>query len=227
MTALHFIELPDALAMAVQRASVFRTDIVESGSGVELRNAGQFAARRRFELDTGPRPLAELRRLAHFFEARRGRHYGFLLRDWLDPHSGAGDAPGHQDTVLRRLDARHYALCMPLREIEDAANAASHAPVLPVADTLLLAQDGTPLETPRDFFVDAPRGLIIFTRDMDESTRITAGFHFYVPVRFDADALEINRLSADMARLKPLPLIEIRLSAITQFETPASEAGQP
>ncbi len=214
-TSFHDTDLPDELAMAVRREQIFRTDIVETGSGFEFRNATHGAPRRRYTLDTGPRPLSELRTLARFFEARRGRQYGFLLRDWLETHSGVGDAPTASDQSLSALDDDGLVFGLQITHTQGGVSWQRNI-VKPEADTLLLAKDGTPLVSGTDFTLDASQGIVRLTQSLAENEELTAGFYFYVPVRFDADQIEMTRLSGDLANLTPLPLVEIPLSRVVQ-----------
>ena len=204
MTAFELIELPPDLAVMVQRATGFRTDIVESGAGFEWRNAAQARPRRRYQLQTGPRPLDEMRQLAAFFEARQGRLQGFVVRDWLLPQMTA--------QTLLQIDERHLAFQMPDAPRDNRANGENKTDVIvPVPETVTLSRDGDRLQAGRDYSLDAARGMVQLSQPLG-AAQVTADFDIYVPVRFDSDRLEMTRLAHDMASMTPLPMVELRLS---------------
>ena len=135
------------------------------------------------------------------FLKRGARQYGFLLRDWVQPHSGTGDTPLGSDRPLLRLDDTHYALRW-------AADAPPHQIVYPVQGTLRIMQNGS-AESKEDYQLDAARGVVTLRKPVSAATEMTAGFYAFVPVRFDSDIVEMTRLSADLAELTALPLVEI------------------
>lgn len=200
MSGFDPVLLPSQWARSVRRETHFRTDIVTTGSGAEHRNAGWARARRHYVLDAGPLPLAEIRELEQFFSARRGRHRGFLLSDWMQPHSGTGATPMPDDVVLSPLDAKRRQFRVALPTYENAHVA---------AEGLLLALDGSLLTAATDYVFDARRGLVRLSKAIAASQKLTAGFYLHIPVRFDADRLDIERVSTEMARIAPLPLSEI------------------
>ena len=210
MGHFHDTALPDALAMAVRREQSFRTEIVETGSGFEFRNAAHALPKRHYRLDTGPRPVADLQNLARFFEARRGRQYGFLLRDWLEPHSGTQSQPAASDQPLLPLDAEGVAFGL-LKTYAQGGAKWQRRIHKPEAETVRLARGGEPLAIDTDYALDATTGTLRLHQPLRANESLTAGFRFYVPVRFGADTLEMSRVSADLAQVSPLPLVEISL----------------
>lgn len=195
------VHLPDSLAIHVRRETQFRTDVVTTASGDEQRNAAWAQARHHFTLDSGAVTLAEARQIETFFRARNGRHGGFLLRDWLHPHSGTGDTPAADNVVLQAADATRLVFNVDI---------AGRRNIRPRADGFVLARNGRRLGA-SDFTLDRREGRVHLTAAARPDTTLTAGFYFDVAVRFDADRLQIERLSADMVRLAPLALVEINL----------------
>lgn len=205
----HDVEMPDTAAVSVRRVTHFKTDIVETGSGFEYRNALHGRARHSYVLESGPRAPAELRPLVQFFEARQGRQYGFLLRDWLQPHSGAGDAPTDADQGVTPLDASGRLFGLHLASKDGGV---SVRPIFkPVAESVLLACNGRRLQPQEDFVLNAADGTVRLTRPLADGDALTAGFFFYVPVRFDADRMELMRRAGGLAELAPLTVVEIPL----------------
>lgn len=210
MANFHDTALPDALAMAVRREQSFRTQIVEAGSGFEFRNAAHALPRRHYTLDTGPRPLVDLQNLARFFEARRGRQYGFLLRDWLEPHSGTQSQPMPSDQKLLPLGAEGVTFGL-IKTYSQGGASWQRRIHKPEADSVQVTRGQVPLVRDVDFTLDANTGIVRLAQPLAANENLTAGFAFYVPVRFDADTLEMSRVSAELAHLSPMPLVEISL----------------
>lgn len=76
----------------------------------------------------------------------------------------------------------------------------------PVEDAVLVAIDG---EMTTAFEVDWVTGMITFDAAPADGVVLTAGFEFDVPVRFDADRLDVALEGHDAARVMRAPLVEI------------------
>ena len=100
--AFHEVRLPARLAFGSTGGVERRTEIVTLGSGFERRSTPWAVGRRRYLIGANLRSLAEMAALTDFFEARRGRLYGFRFRDFADWRSGGpgrGPPPGHRRTA--------------------------------------------------------------------------------------------------------------------------------
>ncbi len=95
--AFHEIRFPLPIALGASGGPERRTEIVTLGSGREERNSPWAMSRRRYNAGLGLRKLDDIHELIAFFEARRGRPYGFRWRDRADWKSGA---PGETVTPL-------------------------------------------------------------------------------------------------------------------------------
>ncbi len=95
--AFHEIRFPLPIALGASGGPERRTEIVTLGSGREERNSPWAMSRRRYNAGLGLRKLDDIHELIAFFEARRGRLYGFRWRDRADWKSGA---PGETVTPL-------------------------------------------------------------------------------------------------------------------------------
>ena len=58
--------------------------------------------------------------------------------------------------------------------------------------------------------MDYLTGFITLEEALPEGSRLTAGFEFDVPVRFDSDALEISIAGFEAGDLPSIPIVEIR-----------------
>jgi uncharacterized protein (TIGR02217 family) len=79
----------------------------------------------------------------------------------------------------------------------------------PVAGSVSIALDG--VAQTEGFTLDAATGLVTFASIPVDGSRITAGFEFDTPVRFDTDFLEISLSDARVGRIPDIPIVEIRI----------------
>ena len=96
--AFHEVRLPARLAFGSTGGVERRTEITTLGSGFERRSTPWAEGRRRYLIGAGLRSLDDMAALTAFFEARRGRLYGFRFRDFADFKSCApGEAVAATD----------------------------------------------------------------------------------------------------------------------------------
>lgn len=96
--AFHEVRLPARLAFGSTGGVERRTEITTLGSGFERRSTPWAEGRRCYLIGAGLRSLDDMAALTAFFEARRGRLYGFRFRDFADFKSCApGEAVAATD----------------------------------------------------------------------------------------------------------------------------------
>ena len=208
--AFHEVRLPARLAFGSTGGVERRTEITTLGSGFERRSTPWAEGRRRYLIGAGLRSLDDMAALTAFFEARRGRLYGFLFRDFADFKSCApgavvtacDQALGAGDGVRTRFD-----LIKRYGEGEDALERRVRKPV---AGTVRVAVAGIELGA-GEFAVDASTGEVTLATAPAVGAAVTAGFEFDVPVRFDADRIEVTLESFEAGRMAAVPLIEVRV----------------
>lgn len=202
--SFHDVRLPARLAFGSTGGVERRTEVVTLASGFERRSTPWAHGRRRYLIGAGLRSLDDAAALVAFFEARRGRLYGFRFRDFADFKSSAPsglvspvDQPlgvGDGETTTFALTKAYGDLARPITR--------------PVAESVRLAADGEPVTA---FTVDATTGLVTFDDPPTDGAALTAGFEFDVPVRFDTDRIDVTLESFEAGRIVAVPLIELRL----------------
>lgn len=204
--SFHEVSLPLSLALGASGGPERRTEVVTLGSGFERRNSPWAYSRRRYDLAGALSTLDQLHDLLAFFEARRGRLYGFRFRDPADWRSGPpskaptpfDQALGHGDGQVRAFQlsktygAGAYAYARPIKK--------------PIAGSVRAAISG--VETTA-FTLDPTAGVLSFASAPPAGAAITAGFAFDTPVRFDADRLDIALDAFGAGRAVSVPLLEI------------------
>jgi uncharacterized protein (TIGR02217 family) len=206
MASFHEVRFPLDIALGARGGPERRTEIVTLGSGREVRNARWADARRRWDAGWGVRSFAALTTIVAFFEERRGRLHGFRWRDRLD-HSSAlpGGAVGALDQVIGTGDGTRTEFEL-VKTYGGGSDPYARRITKPVTGTVTAAVGGST----RAVVVDATKGLIRFATPPAAGARITAGFEFDVPVRFDTDFLEIDHAAFDGGAIPSIPIIEIR-----------------
>ena len=146
-----------------------------------------------------------------FFEARRGRLHAFRWKDHADWKSCAPDqTPAPGDQAIGSGDGTTAAFQL-VKIYGSGAEAYLRAITKPVDASVRIAVDGTELASPADFTVDTLTGIVTFTAGAIPApgTSITAGYAFDVPVRFDADLLEVNLAAFGAGQIPDIRLIEV------------------
>jgi len=208
--AFHEVRLPARLAFGSTGGVERRTEIVTLGSGFERRSTPWAQGRRRYLIGANLRSLDDMAALTAFFEARRGRLYGFRFRDFADFRSCAPSGsitPQDQGLGLGDGVRTSFPLLKRYGEGEDAADRPIRKPV---AGTVMVSVDGAELD-PAAYETDPTTGMITFHTAPAAGATVAAGFEFDVPVRFDADRIEVTLESFAAGRMAAVPLIEVRV----------------
>jgi uncharacterized protein (TIGR02217 family) len=210
--SFHEVRFPTAISRGAQGGPERRTDVVVLGSGHEERNARWADSRRSYNAGYGVKSLDDLHAVIAFFEERRGRLYGFRWRDHLDFKSGPpqqsvsssdqviGTGNGSQD-AFQLVKTYGSAFAPWVREIKK-----------PVAETVRIAVAGVAKTMGTHFTLDAATGVVTFLAGDVPAVGaiVTAGYEFDVPVRFDADRLEISLSGFQHGVIPNIPIVEVR-----------------
>jgi uncharacterized protein (TIGR02217 family) len=155
--------------------------------------------------------LDDVDTLIAFFEARRGQLYGFRWKDWSDYKSCPPSRDvGPLDQEIGRGDGRTTAF--QLKKFYVSGDQSYARPILkPVAGTVRVALAADPKVDTVEFNVDLALGRVIFFSPPDIDVRVTAGFEFDVPVRFDTDRIHTSMATFNAGEVPAVPVIEVRL----------------
>ena len=201
----HEVRLPARLAFGSTGGVERRTEVVALGSGYERRSSPWAHGRRRYLIGAGLRSLDDMAALTAFFEARRGRLYGFRFRDFADFRSCApGGMLSPADQSLGLGDGARTAF-----QLVKAYGDVSREIRKPVDGSVRVAVAGQEL-SPGAFTVDPTTGRVELAAPPAPGAEVSAGFVFDTPVRFDADRIELTLESFGAGRMIAMPLIELR-----------------
>lgn len=207
--AFHEQRFPLRLSLTTSGGPGRQTDIVSLSNGREARNRRWRFSRRRFDVGTAVRSVADLYAVLEFFEARGGQLHGFRFRDPVDCSSARpGEAVTPLDQWIGVGDGETSAFQL-VKAYGDGAAVERRPVVKPVAGSVRVALDG--VEQAGGFSVDAATGMVTFEADHvpGEGAEIRAGFDYDVPVRFDIDRIEIDLEAFRAGRIPSIPLIEV------------------
>lgn len=203
--SFHEVRLPSRLAFGSTGGIERRTEVVTLGSGFERRSSPWAHGRRRYLIGAGLRSLDDMAALSAFFEARRGRLYGFRFRDFADFKScGPSGSVSATDQLIGTGDGARTMFQL----VKDYGGL-KRGVRKPEAGSARVAVNGIELE-PADFAVDAATGEVTLGSAPGPGAAVTAGFAFDTPVRFDADRIEVTLETFEAGRMAAVPLIEIR-----------------
>ncbi|MBJ2150906.1 DUF2460 domain-containing protein [Paracoccus sp. IB05] len=207
----HEVRFPANLSFGSVGGPERRTEIVTLANGFEERNTPWAHSRRHYDAGVGLRSLDDLEALIAFFEARRGQLHGFRWKDWSDYRSCLPSGKvGPLDQLLGHGDGATTAF--PLLKAYRSGEEGYSRPVRkPVAGSVLVALADDPKVEGIEFTVDSAKGEILFEVPPPLGTRVTAGFEFDVPVRFDADRIQVSVASFQAGDVLNVPVVEIRL----------------
>lgn len=202
--SFHEVRLPARLAFGSTGGVERRTEIVTLASGFERRSTPWAHGRRRYLIGAGLRSLDDAAALIAFFDARRGRLYGFRFRDFADFKSCAPSAavsPVDQTLGLGDGETTEFFLTKAYGDL-------GRPIAKPVAGSVRVAIDGSETSA---FTVEAATGRVTFAAAPGLNAMLTAGFEFDTPVRFDADRIDVTLDSFAAGRVIATPLIELRI----------------
>ncbi|SPF80827.1 DUF2460 domain-containing protein [Pseudoprimorskyibacter insulae] len=209
--SFHDIRFPANLSFGSVGGPERRTDIVSLTSGHEERNTPWAHSRRRYDAGVGMRSLDDLEALVAFFEARQGQLYGFRWKDWSDFKScRPSKKPGEDDQVIGTGDGQKTQFQLVKRYRSGPAEYARPI-VKPVAGTVIVAVQSTPMREGVHFEIDTSTGLVSLDTAPPEGSVVTAGFEFDVPVRFDTNRIQTSVASFQAGQAPDVPVVEVRL----------------
>ena len=206
--AFHEVLFPVPLGLAGRGGPQRQTEIVVQASGFEQRLSRWRHARRRYEIGSGLKTRSDLMQLVHFFEARRGRLYGFRFHDPLDNQSGVPLTPLDQSLGV----GDGVTSSFQLRKAYGLQTGAYLRPILkPCADTVRVAVNGVESMAGRDFICDSTTGVVTFNQGHvpPAQSLVTAGFQFDVPVRFETDVFAVNFDALGTSEVPAVTLLEL------------------
>lgn len=208
--AFHEVRFPANLSFGSVGGPERRTEIVALSNGFEERNTPWAEARRRYDAGVSLRSLDDIEDLVAFFEARQGQLHAFRWKDWADYKSCRSSRPvGFEDQLIATGDGAEVAFQL-VKTYSSGPAAQVRRIVKPVIGTVRIGLQGDEQTETVHFSVDHDAGLVTFASPPALGERITAGFEFDVPVRFDTDLIQVSVASFQAGDVPHVPVVEVR-----------------
>lgn len=207
----HEVRFPTNLSFGSMGGPERRTEIVTLANGFEERNTPWSQSRRRYDAGLGMRSLDDIEQLFGFFEARQGQMYGFRWKDWADYKScPPSRTPAIDDQNLGEGDG--VRVLFELTKLyESGSQSYARTITKPVSGTVKVGLDGVAVTEGTDFEIDTTSGSITFSAPPTVGAKISAGFEFDVPVRFDTDRIQTSIASFQAGDIPSVPVVELRV----------------
>ena len=207
----HDIRFPTSLSFGSSGGPERRTEIVTLVNGFEERNTPWEHSRRRYDAGMGLRSLDDVDTLIAFFEARRGQLYGFRWKDWADYKSCPPSRDiGPLDQFIGRGDGSRTIF--QLQKTYFSGEQSYSRPISkPVKGSVRVALAADPKIDTIEYNVDVTTGQVTFVSAPDIDVRVTAGFEFDVPVRFNTDLISTSMGTFNAGEVPAVPVVEVRL----------------
>ena len=203
--AFHNVRLNEDIEKGAQGGPGFKTTVLELSSGFEKRNIDWERARGTWDLSYGLDKKTNLEVVLAFFYARQGRAHSFRFKDWTDFQIGTTtpevpQAIGIGDAVEDRFQI--------VRRYVSGATTFSREVTRLVAGTTRVFLDG--VEQFTGFTVDDDTGVLDFTAAPGGGVVVGIVCEFDVPVRFDADQLDLRAVREEIFSVPVVLVVEVR-----------------
>lgn len=209
--AFHEVRFPANLSFGSIGGPERRTEIVALTNGFEERNTPWAEARRRYDAGVSLRSLDDIEELVAFFEARQGQLHAFRWKDWADYKSCRSSLTvGFEDQLIGAGDGIRTAFQLT-KSYASGGQEQARRVAKPVQGTVRAGLQGDEVQAGVHFDVDWTTGILTFVTAPAVGERVTAGFEFDVPVRFDTDRIQVSVASFQAGDVPHVPVVEVRL----------------
>jgi uncharacterized protein (TIGR02217 family) len=192
--AIDNVRLPVDIERGAKGGPGFLTSVVTLENGGEQRNAEWSIARGSWDIGYGVRGREDIEAVLAFFYGRRGRHRGFLFKDWLDFSATAEPVGAGTSSTTRQL----------IKTYPDSVSAYIREIFYPIESTLIVYVDNI---YTTDYTLDEG-GVLTFLSDPGGNVKAT--FEFDVAARFDIDTLPVTLATFMAGEISSIPIVELR-----------------
>lgn len=209
MPAFHEVQFPPSISYGSRGGPKRVTQVVTLKSGFEQRNTSWLHSRRSYNAGMGLRKIGDIYDVIQFWEARRGRLYGFRWKDWSDYKSDMKKtSPTPTDVLLDNGNGSKTTFQL-LKRYSSGGEEYARPIQKPVVGTVRVSLNN--VEATSGWTLDSTTGIITFASAPGSGVQVKAGFEFDVPVRFDDEQIEISLDAFEAGAVPDIKIIEIRV----------------
>lgn len=206
MASFDDVRLPIDIEVGASIGPTFDTNVISLSGGGEQRNANWDQERLTADISYGvmakdnPNDVSDsFARIVRFFRARRGKQRAFRFRDWSDYEAS------EEPLALVPLQTRQF-------QCYKQYDTYSRKITRPVADTFVLMMNGT--QVPPAGANDVPAwtlnmGVVTFA-SVPPAGNYQWSAEFDVPMRFDADTINVVLDWEQAGSIPTIKLIQVR-----------------
>ena len=209
--SFHEVRFPASLSFGSTGGPERRTDVVTLANGFEERNTPWRHSRRRYDAGVAMRSLDDIETLIAFFEARQGQIHGFRWKDWTDYKSCTAKSDIRFDDQIIGTGDDVTARFQLIKTYRSGDSTYERPISKPVEGKVHLGLNGAEQRENVDYEIDTTTGLVTFAHPVNAGVRVTAGFEFDVPVRFDVDRITTSLASFQAGDIPSVPILELRV----------------
>jgi uncharacterized protein (TIGR02217 family) len=175
--------------------------------GDEKRIAYRNNSIRRFNVAYGIKSVADLDEIVKLWESHGQTRDGFLYKDYSDFKScGPNATPANTDVTIGTGDGADTTFQL-VKIYTQGSLSYSKTIWKPKTGTVKIALNGVNQTT--GWTVNTATGIVTFTVPPTLGVTVSAGFEYYVPVRFDIEELEINLSHYERGQVPDIMLKEL------------------
>jgi uncharacterized protein (TIGR02217 family) len=185
----------------------YETDLTEPDSGLDYAQQNRVRPKIRLRVGLDVKKTDEVGEFIKFFRGRRGRFRAFPVLDWSDYKSNHDMAVAvtNLDQVIGQGDGATVDFQL-IKTYDDAVNPEIRTITKPIPGTIVVAVDGSPAT----ITVDDQTGIVTITSGAPGSgDQVTAGFHYYTPMRFLSDLSNIRMIEPTIGGIIDIELREV------------------
>ena len=227
---LHYDIFPDNLSLGSRGGPGYLTSAHETRAGEDSAVSHWPQAKRRYNAKFALITHADVADLLKFYIARDGIANHFPFKDWSDyatTASGTLHNPGDGTTsttdVTIGVGDGSTTQFQLIKTYVSGSEFRNRTIRLPKTGTVKIAVSGVTKTLGTDFTVDNTTGFVTFAVAPAIAAIVTAGFEFYVPVKFDKavdQVLQAQFEEFNAESLPDVPLKEVNNDVATSEEVP-------
>lgn len=218
--ASHVAEvLPAEISRDASLALITSTNISVHGNGQESRKGLWAVPRQEWDIGPGVRTIKTMRLVEAFHAVLGGPRDSFLFHNFLYHTTGQAAALKDRrpaaitkdDQIIGTGDAVEVAFQMVIT-FSTPLGATVQKNITRIKGTPLIALDGVfqdPAASPPPYTLNAATGIVTFASPPGDGVVISAGFEYYIRVRFLSDRLDVNIQNYDRG-VPSIKLIEVK-----------------